>query len=763
MKPVQPVGTLKPDGTLIVGERWFTDEPGGLNRYVADLHHALQANGWPNSVMVLGPATGASVVAVSSADQPVARRLLALRRAAGAMSPRPAVIDAHFALYAFPVVLAGPLRTTPLVVHFHGPWAAETQTAGGPGWTVPVKRAVERAVYRRAECVVVLSEAFSKIVVARYGVDPARVQVIPPGVDLERFSPGDRATARRRFAVADDDFLVVAARRLESRMGLDTLLTAFGDLQLARPQARLLIAGQGSGADELEAARRRLPHPDRVFLVGRLSDDDLVLLYRAADCSVVPSRSLEGFGLVVLESLACGTPSVVSDVGGLPDAVAGLSPQLVVAADRPDALASRLVAAADGDLPSRDECRAHAERFRWGDVARRHIELYTQVAAERAQPGARRPCVVFVGHTALCSGGEIALLRLIPALGLDAHVILGEDGPLVDRLRAAGATVEVLPMGAAGRNLRRDRVRPALASASAAYAAAAYAILLARRLRQLRPDIVHTNTLKAHLYGGVAGRLAGVPVIWHVRDRIADDYLPHAAVRLVHAASKWLPRSVIANSISTRATLPQRTASRAVVIHDCVVMPADAAPRSGGPLRMGIVGRLAPWKGQHVFLEAFARACPGSERAIVVGGALFGEDDYAQSLVDLAQRLGIADRVEFRGHVDDVEAEYAALDVLVHASTIPEPFGQVVLEGMAAGLPVVAADAGGPAELITDGVNGLLATPGDVDGLAAQLSRLVGDPPLRAHLATAARERAFEFSPQRTAAEVLAVYRELMA
>jgi glycosyltransferase involved in cell wall biosynthesis len=762
-QPGQPGQPAQPGGTLIIGERWFSDQPGGLNRYVADLQHALQAGGWPMSVMVLGPANAAPVIAVSSADEPVARRLLALRRAAGAIVPQPAVIDAHFALYAFPIVVAGPLRSTPLVVHFQGPWADETRAAGGPGWTVPVKRAIERAVYRRAERVVVLSEAFGTIAVERYGVHPARVQVIAPGVDLERFSPGHRPAARRRFAVADGDFLVVAARRLEPRMGLDTLLTAFGELQLARPEARLLIAGHGSAADDLELIRRRLPHPDRAELVGRLSDDDLVLLYRAADCSVVPSRTLEGFGLVVLESLACGTPAVVSDAGGLPDAVAGLCPGLVVAADRPGELAARLVAAADGDLPSRDDCRAHAQRFRWDDVARRHIELYTNVAADRAQQGTRRLKVVFVGHTALLSGGEIALVRLIAALDFDAHVILGEDGPLVARLRAAGATVEVLAMGVAGQTLRRDRVRPALASAGAAYAAAAYALRLARRLRQLRPDLVHTNTLKAHLYAGVAGRLAGVPVVWHVRDRIADDYLPHAAVRLVHTAAKWLPRAVITNSGSTRATLPHSTALRAVVVHDCVDMPAESEPRVGEQLQLGIVGRLSPWKGQHVFLEAFARACPGNERAIVVGAALFGEDDYARSLVELVDRLGIADRVEFRGHVDDVAAEYATLDVLVHASTIPEPFGQVVLEGMAAGLPVIAADAGGPTELITDGVNGLLTAPGDIAAVAAQLTRLLGDPALRLHLATAAREHAAQFSPQRTAAQVLGVYRDVMS
>src|SRR5262249_10793443 len=119
------------------------------------------------------------------------------------------------------------------------------------------------------------------------------------------------------------------------------------------------------------------------------------------------------------------------------------------------------------------------------------------------------------------------------------------------------------------------------------------------------------------------------------------------------------------------------------------VRAVDRTP--GGPLTFGIVGRLAPWKGQHLFLEAFARAFPDSEeRAVVVGGALFDEVDYEHGLQRTARRLGIAGRVEFRGHRPDVWEELARLDVLVHASITPEPFGQVILEGMAAGVPVIA-------------------------------------------------------------------------
>src|SRR5674476_35009 len=105
-----------------------------------------------------------------------------------------------------------------------------------------------------------------------------------------------------------------------------------------------------------------------------IRDRDLVRLYCAADCSVAPTRALEGFGLITLESLACGTPAVVTDVGGLPDGVRGLDPSLVVPAEDPSALARRLLGAAQGQLPSRASCRAHAERFGWDEVAREHAQ-----------------------------------------------------------------------------------------------------------------------------------------------------------------------------------------------------------------------------------------------------------------------------------------------------------------------------------------------------------------------------------------------------
>lgn len=377
--------------------------------------------------------------------------------------------------------------------------------------------------------------------------------------------------------------------------------------------------------------------------------------------------------------------------------------------------------------------------------------------------------VVYVDHVARLSGGEIALLRALAALGsrVDPHVILGEHGPLVDRLLEAGVSVEVLPMPAAARDVRKDSVRPGTLRLRSLAATLRYVWMLRRRLRELQPDLVHTNSLKAALYGGVAGKLAGIPVIWHIRDRIAPDYLPVAAVRMVRLGSRVLPDAVIANSQATLGTLPGSRRGVVVtntVVYDPIRGTAPLASVEEGPFRVGMIGRLAAWKGQDVFLDAFARAFPddGSD-AWIVGAAMFGEDRYAESLHAQARRLGIADRVVFRGFREDIWAELAQIHLLVHCSLIPEPFGQVVVEGMAAGVPVIAADAGGPAEIITHNVNGMLTAPGDVVALAAAMRMIRDNTSLRRTLVSGGLERSEEYSPENTARSLIAVYEAVIA
>ncbi|HVS84787.1 MAG TPA: glycosyltransferase [Gaiellaceae bacterium] len=715
---------------LLVGMGSFPEQPGGLNRFAFGLLDAL-----PDARLVaLGPGGGhPRATLAGDRRSPLPLRLLAFRRGALPLLADADVVDVHFALTAS--ALVGRLDARPLVVHFHGPWADESVVHGGSRLGAAAKRALERRIYRRARVVITLSEAFRRLAIERYRLDPARVHVVPPGIDLERFSPGDRRAARRRLGLPEEAFVVASLRRLAPRMGLDVLVAAWPEVRRARPDALLVIAGDGP-----ERARLESVADEDVRFLGSLDEERVPDLYRAADVCAVPSRALEGFGLVVAEALACGTPSVVSDVGGLPEAVGSLDPSLVVPAGDGPALAARLL----GPLPDETACRAHAELLSWSRSAERHLELYAEASRRR---------VVFLDHTAKLSGGELALARTLPALDVDAHVVLGEEGPLAALLRRNGIATEVLPFAAASRS------RHELRSPLDAVRTLVYAVRLARRLRALRPDAVHANSLKSGLYGGIAARLAGVPFVWHVRDRISADYLPRPAVALVRAALRFLPAAVIANSRATAATLPRE----ATVVPSPVDVD-EIAPVPHDGLRVGILGRIAPWKGQHVFVDAFSRAFPdGGAVARIIGAPLFGaeEEAYEESLHRLPSALALNGRLEFAGFRDDVAAELASLDVLVHASTIPEPFGQSVAQGMAAGLAVVATAEGGPAEYVEPGRTGLLYPPGDVDALAAALRTLADDPDLRARLGAAARERAHDFAPETVARLLESVYANL--
>lgn len=373
--------------------------------------------------------------------------------------------------------------------------------------------------------------------------------------------------------------------------------------------------------------------------------------------------------------------------------------------------------------------------------------------------------VVYIDHIARLSGGEIALVRLIEATAdqVNAHVILGEDGPLVDRLRDAGATVEVLAMPQALRDIRKDVVTPKNLPWHSAMGLPRYVWTLTNRLRDLRPDLVHTNSLKAAIYGGIAAKLAGRPLVWHVRDRIARDYLPLPAVHAVRWLSRVLPDRVLTNSATTLGTIP--LTRRASVFYNAMAPmghtsdPAPSRDRPESSLTIGMVGRIAPWKGQDVVLRAFAEAfADGPQRVHLIGSTLFGEETYEAQLRELTRELGIEHQVSWRGFRADVAAEMTALDILVHASTTPEPFGQVVVEGMQAGLPVIAAAEGGPVEIIDDGRDGLLVAPGDVPALAAAMRRLADDPALRARLGQAARDVSRRFAAERAAHRLDSIY-----
>jgi glycosyltransferase involved in cell wall biosynthesis len=378
---------------------------------------------------------------------------------------------------------------------------------------------------------------------------------------------------------------------------------------------------------------------------------------------------------------------------------------------------------------------------------------------------AGRVRVVYLGHTARLSGGEIALVRLLEAAKeIDATIILAEDGDLVDRLRGTGARVEVCPMDEVARGLKRAELRPHVGLTRVGFAVFRYVELIRRRLSELRPDLVHTNSLKAGVYGTLAARLARLPVVWHLHDRLAPDYLPPSVVPVMRALAATVPNALVAPSRLTLDIVGRvRPGVRALAIPNGVPFPERPLEVRQEVRVVGILGRLVHWKGQHVFLDAFAKAFPcGTVRARVIGSPVFGEMDYERYLRQRAVRLGIADRVEFAGFREDVQAEFEKLDLLVHASVTDDPLPTVVLEGMATGLPVIATSSGGHAEYMRDGREGLLHRAGDAGDLTRALARAADDWDLRKGIAARGRQRAAEFSPETVAGRMVELYRELV-
>lgn len=368
------------------------------------------------------------------------------------------------------------------------------------------------------------------------------------------------------------------------------------------------------------------------------------------------------------------------------------------------------------------------------------------------------PLVVFLDHCAAWSGGEIALLRLLePLEGCRRLVVLGEDGPLVGALRDAGVEVRVLPL--AERTNRLSREATARLPWRGVADVLAYVLRLRRLLRAERADLVHANSLKSGIYGCLAARTARVPVVWHVRDRIAPDYLPARLVRLVRALLVVLPDAILVNSQATLDTLG-RTVRRAVpaqVIGDPYrpPRPGRARPAPAGTPTVALVGRLAPWKGQHLFLDAVERllgeGVPVHGR--LLGEALFGEEEYAGEVARRLAQPPLRDAVAQGSFTGDVADALTDVDVVVSASVIPEPFGQVVVEAIANGVPVVVPDQGGPAEIVEHGTSGLTYRAGDARALADAVRRLLREPGLHEQLSRGGLARAEAYSPEGIAAE----------
>lgn len=370
---------------LHVGLEWFPEQGGGLDRIYYNCTRYLPQVGVNLRGLVVGsskvlPDSGGRVQAFSVPDAPLWQRWRALRRTMGPLLRAEAVdlVASHFALHTFPVL--DQVGHRPLVIHFHGPWALESQAEGSGAIATYAKKQLEQITYRQANRFIVLSEAFRQILHQEYRVPLDRIHIVPGGINVEEWKLDLSPTAARdQLGWPQTRPILLTVRRLVQRMGLENLITAMEQVRHHYPDLLLLIVGKGPLTDALQAQIVQSGLTEQIRLLGYVSEQELKVAYRAANFSVLPTIALEGFGLTVIESLAAGTPVLGTPVGGIPEILRPFCEDLLFEGHTPDQLAQGLLEVLSGkrQLPSRADCQAYVERhYNWHDIAQQIKGVY---------------------------------------------------------------------------------------------------------------------------------------------------------------------------------------------------------------------------------------------------------------------------------------------------------------------------------------------------------------------------------------------------
>ncbi len=381
-----PIATTHPS-ILCLGMGWFPYTAGGLSRYLHGLACELADQGSQVEVCGLGmpqedsqfKSQNLTLTNLAEIDMPMIKRLLKVRsefKKCNLASKN--AINLHFALYGFPILNSLP-SNVPVTCNFQGPWALESEQEGASPIVVWFKKQLERQVYQRCDRFIVLSKAFGEVLHQEYGISWDKINVIPGGLDTQAFAPVlTQSEARTQLGWKQDRKILFTPRRLVQRMGIDRLLNAMVEVRKVVPDVWLGIAGKGPLTAQLQQQIEDLGLQDHVELLGFVPDELLPVAYQAADITVVPSISWEGFGLILVESLACGTPAISTPIGGMPEILRPLDPNLVTDSIEVSAIADRLIQFLSGEmsLPTPDTCREYAiDHFDWKHIAPRVQEV----------------------------------------------------------------------------------------------------------------------------------------------------------------------------------------------------------------------------------------------------------------------------------------------------------------------------------------------------------------------------------------------------
>lgn len=384
----------------------------------------------------------------------------------------------------------------------------------------------------------------------------------------------------------------------------------------------------------------------------------------------------------------------------------------------------------------------------------------------------------------MIGGAEINVLNLLQYFDytkFDPLVICPFEGPLTDRIRQTGSRVAIVPKFPLFRTSTFVLGKKIFNPLTTLYNFAALfpsAWKLAKFLKSEKVDILHTNSMLAHFYGAIAARVAGVKCVWHIQDIVNPTLCFGLVEKILKLAGAKLPDKIVVVSNAVGKIFSGASRAKVAVVYNGTdiqhykpnTLGSNKIRKEFGisseEIVVGIVGRVVSWKGHRDFLHAanlIHQKVP-NVKFLVVGDATFGDQDYFEGVKKLSVDLRLGQTVFFTGFRHDVPEVIAGLDIFVHASTLPEPFGLVIIEAMASGKPVVATSGGGVPEIVEHGKTGLLVPLGDYKALAQAIIKYIEHPDMRLKMGKAGRNRVTQmFSIQRFAENMSRQYLEVMS
>ena len=689
---------------------------------------------------------------------------------------RPDVVWVHSRLHWVPRIRRA-LPEARIILSLHN----ESNLRDTPVWN--------SAAIHACDVITACSRSLADTAVDKYPALRNRISVLHNGVDPVSFSndPGRAGaldTLRGRLGLQGKKVLLFVGRLVQEK-GVHLLLEAFASLSARYPDLRLVLAGAKTFSDAgsspyIETLKRMAaPLGDRIVFAGHIPRDEVPLYFSLADILMFPSVWKEPFGMVVVEAMAAELPVIAFRHGG-PAEILSHEKDGVLVPFRDGA--AGLAAAAERLLADEGLARAMGKaaretvmrHFTWQHIAARFVEIAAAPVHPETLPG------LLIAESGSGFGGTAKYLAqlapLVPQDQWQMHLTAYAKGPFVEALERGGWAVGYRTgwrfPGPIDEDHASDGDRALLKLLKGLLRIPARVPEILAYLKARNIQVIHLNNeVLSHLPLVAAGKLAGCRILCHLH-----GWRPFT--RLEKLALRFIDKLVCISETGAEYFRRELGGREVIAVPngmDPSVVPEDMdlrriAERERLKLEPGrrvflLAGRLGPWKGQEVFLEALAviRRKHPEVLGLVVGHDPSPDGYYLKQLQKKASERDLDEHVRFLPWQQDVWSIYAACDAVVHASSQPEPFGLVILEAMLACKPVIATKAGGVVDLVRDGVSGLMVPPGDPAMLAGAIGRYMENPKEAASFAAAGRKRAETlFTMKRNAEQIAALYQELL-